>query len=49
MGVGRKSSFEVTISEEGEKDATVIHSKLKSGGFPKQEDIVETVRKAVAA
>jgi len=50
MGVGRRSSFEVTILDEGAKDPTVLFSKLKTGSFPKSsEDMIETVRKAMAA
>jgi len=38
--VGRKTSFEVTLN------GTVIFSKLKTGSFPKDDVIIEQIKKA---
>jgi len=37
MAVGRSTSFEVTVNGE------VIWSKLTSGGFPNEDEVVEQV------
>jgi selT/selW/selH-like putative selenoprotein len=40
MEVGRTSSFEVTI------DGNEVYSKLKSGGFPTSQTIIDAVKAA---
>jgi len=45
-GVGRSSSFEVSASKPDATDAdkpTVIFSKLKAGGFPEREKLLEAI------
>jgi len=41
--VGRKTSFEVTLNGE------LIYSKLKTGSMPKENEIVDQVKKAASA
>uniref|UniRef100_A0A8C4TKX1 Migration and invasion enhancer 1 n=1 Tax=Erpetoichthys calabaricus TaxID=27687 RepID=A0A8C4TKX1_ERPCA len=37
---GRKTSFEITLNDQ------LIFSKLKMGGFPFDEDVIQEVKKA---
>lgn len=39
--VGRRSSFEITINKE------IVFSKLKLGGFPIAEHVIESIKAAM--
>ena len=40
--IGRRTSFEVTVNGQ------LVHSKLKSGGFPDKKEVVSIIKEVAA-